>query len=82
MLIEQIITKIYALLSLSTRSLTIAGCLGNLQTMQTGTDASATATETEEASRPLAELQLSTPKTNYAVKEDGSACAQHSERQI
>lgn len=49
---------------------TLVGCLGNLQTMQTATDASDTATETEEPSRPLTELQLSTPKTNYAVKEE------------
>ena len=50
--------------------LTFVGCLGNLQTMQTGTDTSASTTEAEEPSRPLAELQLSTPKTNYAVKEE------------
>lgn len=50
--------------------LIFAGCLGNLQTMQTTTDTSATTAETEEPSRPLTELQLSTPKTNYAVKEE------------
>ncbi|MCE2412758.1 hypothetical protein J4G07_02030 [Candidatus Poribacteria bacterium] len=50
--------------------LTLAGCIGNLQTMQTETEAPTAATETEEASRPLAELQLSTPKTNYAAKEE------------
>ena len=49
---------------------TLVGCLGNLQTTQTATDASATPTETEEPSRPLTELQLSTPKTNYVVKEE------------
>ena len=49
---------------------TLAGCLGNLQTMQTATDTSTSTTETEESSRPLTELQLSTPKTNYAVKEE------------
>ena len=49
---------------------TLAGCLGNLQTMQTATDTPATTTETEEPSRPLTELQLSTSKTNYAVKEE------------
>ena len=49
---------------------TLAGCLGNLQTMQTTTDASTATTETEDPSRPLAELQLSTPKTNYAAKEE------------
>ncbi|MYC74928.1 hypothetical protein F4X10_04030 [Candidatus Poribacteria bacterium] len=66
---EQIIAK-FTSFCLLLLSLAFAGCLGNLQTMQTGTDASATATETEEASRPLAELQLSTPKTNYAPKEE------------
>ena len=50
--------------------LTIAGCLGNLQTMQTETAESASAVETEEPSRPLVELQLSTPKTNYVAKEE------------
>ena len=55
---------------LSLLVLIFAGCLGNLQTMQTETDTPAAATEAEEASRPLAELQLSTPKTNYAVQED------------
>lgn len=50
--------------------LIFAGCLGNLQTMQTATDAAATTTETEEPARPLVELQISTPKTNYAVKEE------------
>lgn len=48
---------------------TLAGCFGNLQTMQTATDAPASTTETEEPARPLTELQLSTPKTNYAAKE-------------
>ena len=51
-------------------ALIFAGCLGNLQTMQTATDAATTPTETEEPSRPLTELQLSTSKTNYAVKEE------------
>ena len=50
--------------------LTLAGCLGNLQTMQTATDAPAPATETEESPRPLAELHFSTPKTSYAAKEE------------
>ena len=50
--------------------LTLAGCLGNLQTMQTGTDTSAPATETAEPSRPLVELQLSTLKTNYTAQEE------------
>lgn len=48
--------------------LMLAGCLGSLQTMQT--EAPAAAAETEEASRPLAELQLSTPKTNYTAQEE------------
>lgn len=51
-------------------ALTFAGCLGNLQTMQTATDTPTSAAETEEASRPLSELQLSTPKTNYAAQEE------------
>jgi len=38
--------------------------------MQTATDTSTSTTEMEESSRPLTELQLSTPKTNYAVKEE------------
>ena len=50
--------------------LAFVGCLGNLQTMQTATEASAPATETEESSRPLAELQLSTLKTNYTAQEE------------
>ena len=49
---------------------TLAGCLGNLQTMQTTTNAPAATTETEEPSRPLSKLQLSTPKTNYVAKEE------------
>ena len=50
--------------------LAFVGCLGGLQTMQTETEAPTPAAETEEASRPLAELQLSTPKTNYAAQEE------------
>ena len=50
--------------------LAFVGCLGNLQTMQTATEAPTPAAETEEASRPIAELQLSTPKTNYAAQEE------------
>ena len=49
---------------------TLLGCLGNLQTTQTATEAPAATTETQEPSRPLAELQLSTPKTDYAAKEE------------
>ena len=51
---------------------TLAGCIANLQTMQTEitkTDETA-ATETEESPGALAELQLSTPKTNYTAKEE------------
>ena len=58
---------IYLLLSV----ITVAGCVSNLQTMQTETQMeTATTTETEEPRRPLAELQLSSPKTNYAVKDE------------
>ena len=49
---------------------TLAGCLGNLQTMQTETETPASVAETEEAARPLAELQLSTPKTHYTAQEE------------
>ena len=51
---------------------TFAGCLGNLQTMQTETtktDETTAPTEAEESPRPIAELLLSTPKTNYTAKE-------------
>ncbi len=51
---------------------TFAGCLGNLQTMQTETaktDETASTTEAEGSSQPLTELLLSTPKTNYTAKE-------------
>ena len=41
-----------------------------MQTVQQARDETAATTETEESPRPLAELQLSTPKTNYAVKEE------------
>ena len=49
---------------------TIIGCLGSLQTTtpQSEADETASAAETE-APSALAELQLSTPKTNYAAKE-------------
>ena len=51
---------------------TLAGCLGNLQTTttatQTGTDETTSTAETETPTA-LAELQISTPKTNYTVKE-------------
>ena len=48
----------------------LAGCLGSLQTTQTATAAPASTAETADAPRPLAELQLSSPKTNYAVKDE------------
>ena len=50
---------------------TLTGCVGNLQTTQPGADVAASATEATEteAPRALAELQLSTPKTNYSAKE-------------
>ena len=66
---SQIILK-FIPLCLFLLALVFAGCIGNLQTMQTGTEASAPATETEESPQPLAELQLSTPKTNYATQDE------------
>lgn len=66
---SQIILK-FIPLCLFLLALTLAGCLGNLQTMQTTTEAAAPATETGESPPPLAELQLSTPKTNYTAKEE------------
>ena len=66
---RQVITKC-TFVSLFLLVVVLAGCLGNIQTMQTGTEASAPATETEEAPPPLAELQLSTPQTNYAAQEE------------
>ena len=50
---------------------TLVGCLGNLQTTQPEADETVSATEATEteASRALAELQLSTPKTNYSAEE-------------
>ena len=66
---SQIILK-FIPLCLFLLALIFAGCIGNLQMMQTGTEASAPATETEESPRPLAELQLSTPKTNYATQDE------------
>jgi hypothetical protein len=52
---------------------TLVGCVSSLQTLQTETtktDETASTTETDESPGSLAELQLSTPKTRYAVKED------------
>ncbi len=48
--------------------ITFIGCIGSLQTIQTGPNE--TVPEMEKSPRPLTELQLSTPKANYAVKED------------
>lgn len=48
---------------------TLTGCIGSVQTTQTETAESTATTETEKPARPLAELQLSTPKTNYTAKE-------------
>jgi hypothetical protein len=50
---------------------TVIGCLGSLQTTppQTQTETEEAATAEAEAPTALAELQVSTPKTNYAVKE-------------
>ena len=48
---------------------TLLGCLGGMQSAtQSETDEAASAEETE-APTALAELQISTPKTNYTVKE-------------
>ena len=57
-------------LYLSLLVVTLAGCVTSLQTTQPETPETAAPIETEESSRPLAELQLSTPKTNYAAKEE------------
>ena len=66
---SQIILK-FMPLCLFLLALVFAGCIGNLQTMQTGTEAPVPATKTEESPQPLAELQLSTPKTNYATQDE------------
>ena len=53
--------------------ITLVGCVGSMQTIQTETaetDEAGSATETEEPARPIAELQLSTSKTNYTAKEE------------
>ena len=47
---------------------TLIGCLGSVQTTQPEANETASAAETE-APRALAELQLSTPQTNYSAKE-------------
>ncbi|MCY4554266.1 MAG: hypothetical protein OXC79_11400, partial [Candidatus Poribacteria bacterium] len=49
---------------------TIIGCLGSLQTTTTQSETAETESAAEtETPTALAELQLSTPKTNYAAKE-------------
>ena len=69
--LDKQVTSKFIYLYLFLLVLTLAGCLGNLQTMQTATDAPApTTAETEESPRPLVELQLSTPKTSYTAKEE------------
>ena len=66
---EKIIQK-FLLLCFFLTVFTLAGCLGGMQTTATQpeTDEAASAVETE-APTALAELQISTPKTNYTVKE-------------
>ena len=59
-------TPLYLLLLL----VTFAGCIGSMQPMQQESEETDSTTETEKSPRALAELQLSTPKTNYAVKEE------------
>ena len=49
---------------------TLAGCVGSMQTMQQESNETASTTETKEPARPIAELQLSTLKTNYTAKEE------------
>ena len=49
---------------------TLVGCVGGMQTMQQESNETASTTETEEPARPIAELQLSTLKTNYTAKEE------------
>ena len=61
----------FVLLFLLMSVVTVIGCLGNLQTTtnQTQTETDEAATAEAEVPTALAELQISTPKTNYAVKE-------------
>ena len=59
-------TTLYLLLLI----VTFVGCIGSMQTMQQESAETASTTETEEPARPIAELQLSTTKTNYAAKEE------------
>lgn len=64
------ITSKYMPLFLLLGVVTIIGCVGSLQTTTTQPETAETASTPEaEAPTALAELQLSTPKTNYAAKE-------------
>ena len=65
------ITSKYMPLFLLLGVVTIMGCVGSLQTTtpQPETDEIASTAAETEAPTALAELQLSTPKTNYAAKE-------------
>ena len=64
------ITPKFLLFCLFITVITLAGCLGGMQTTATQpeTDAAASDAETD-APTAVAELQISTPKTNYTVKE-------------
>ena len=62
------ITPKFVTLFLLLSVVTIIGCIGSLQTTQPKTDETTSAAETE-VPTALAELQLSTPKSNYAAKE-------------
>lgn len=60
------LASLFLLLSI----VTISGCLGSLQTTTTQPETTETTSAAEtEAPTTLAEIQLSTPKTNYAAKE-------------
>ena len=68
-IVSRKITPKFLLFCLFLSVTTLAGCLGGMQTTtQSQTDEAASAAETE-APRALAELQISTPKANYTVKE-------------
>ena len=64
----KIISKLVSLFLLLS-VVTVIGCLGNLQTTTTQTQAETDEAAEAEVPTALAELQISTPKTNYAVKE-------------
>lgn len=49
---------------------TLVGCVGSMQTMQQESNETTSTTETKEPAPPIAELQLSTLKTNYTAKEE------------